>query len=231
MDTSKLDIETYQDENGIEYTKQKLFESIIFFGENSSCGFGGYGSFNFTPLGPCPFKGKSESERLRMCGFNGSFVPSEMEARGLIIDVSIPCPPGRIRFNKVAADDLVNILREIKNLGFFKCNITSAFRTNVSAQGKSRHQLGLAVDINGGAGGNPYYNHRFSRSEREPQPGFMAPWGKHSDWRSGHLYTGGYDRSKCIWSYDHPVVKIFEAHNWGWGGYYGDTMHFSIDSH
>lgn len=223
-----ISLETYKDEQGVQYTKQKLFESLVFFAENSGMGFGGYGDFNFTPLGPCPFKGKSTDEKLKMCGFNGSWNPQEALDRGLITDVSIPCSPGRIKFNKAAADDLVAILTEIKGLGFFKCNITSAFRTEVTAKGHSRHQIGLAVDINGGRGGNPWFNHRFSRSEGEPQSGFIAPWGRNPQYTKGGMYSGGYDRSICIWSYDHPVVKIFEGHGWGWGGYYGDVMHFSI---
>lgn len=224
-----LTLETYKDENGIDYSKQKLFESLIFFGETGGGGgFGGYSPFNYVALGPCPFKGKSSADKLRMCGFNGSWSPQEALDRGLIIDLTIPCSPGKIKFNKAAADDLLTILREIKSLGWFKCNIGSAFRTNTSAGGHSRHQIGLAVDINPGTGGNPWFNHRFI-NEREPMPGFVAPWGRNPKYNSGGMYSGGYDRSKCIWSNDHPVVKIFEAHGWGWGGTYGDVMHFSID--
>ena len=85
------------------------------------------------------FSGKSSDEKLRMCGYTGDWSPQNALARGLITDVSIPCPPGTIKFNKYAANDLVAILNEIKSqLPWFTLRISSAFRSSLSAGGKSR---------------------------------------------------------------------------------------------
>ena len=179
------------------------------------------------------FTGKSTKEKFNMCGCDMSdWNPSTAQSKGLITRISIPCQPGSIEFNKYAAADLIAILNEIKALGWFKCYISSGFRTQISADGASRHQVGLAVDINGGQLGNPWYRlgSKFGIPvpSREPQQGVTAPWSRHPKY-SGNMYSGGYDRSKCIWSSDHPVVQIFKSHGWGWGGTYGDVMHFSLD--
>ena len=88
----------------------------------------------------------------------------------------------------------------------------------------SRHCWGLAVDINAGKGGNPWFSTRIDKNQAEPQQGSSAPWGIKAT-----PYNGTYDRTKCIWHWKHPVVQIFLAHGWGWGGSYGDVMYFSID--
>jgi len=214
-------IEIFTDLNGHKYSELSLFRGIS---EHTKIegGFGGSGGVYGNP--GC-FTGKSQSEKLAMCGINGDWSPESALNRGLITSVSIPCPPRKIEFNKFAAGDLIAILNEINNLGWFRCNISSAFRRNLSAGGHSRHQVGLAVDINAGHAGNPWFAARIGRDFREPAQGSPPPW-------SFKKYScGNYDRSVCIWSYDHPVTKIFEAHGWGWGGSYGDVMHFSIDGH
>ena len=110
--------------------------------------------------------------------------------------------------------------------------ISSAYRTKYSAGGHSRHQWGLAVDINAGNGGNPWFEKRFEDNpiQGELPEGATAPWGFHVE--KGVIvsaYRGTYSRKKCIWHQAHPVVQIFKKHGWGWGGRYGDVMHFSID--
>lgn len=177
------------------------------------------------------FSGKSDAEKLKMCGVNGDWSPQSALSRGLITDVTVPCSPGTIKFNKYAANDLVAILNEIKSqLTWFTLRISSAFRTLLSAGGHSRHQVGLAVDINAGSYANPWFagigkKYGTSMPTTEPAQGSAAPWPckKYS--------APPYDRTKCIWHWGHPVVKIFQSHGWGWGGSYGDVMHFSIDGH
>lgn len=172
------------------------------------------------------FSGKSSAEKLRMCGINGDWSPQSALSRGLITDVTVPCSPGTIKFNKYAANDLVAILNEIKSqLSWFTLKISSAFRTSLSAGGHSRHQVGLAVDINAGSFANPWFATHIPKNFPEPAQGSSAPWPckKYS--------APPYDRTKCIWHWGHPVVKIFQSHGWGWGGDYGDVMHFSIDGH
>ena len=38
----------------------------------------------------------------------------------------------------------------------------------------------------------------------------------------------GYDKTKCIWHFNHPVAQIFRKHGWNWGGQFGDVMHFDL---
>ena len=94
----------------------------------------------------------------------------------------------------------------------------------------STHCFGCAVDINGGRGGNPWFVHHIKRDEPEPAKGAMMPSGN-KEGEGMKMYTppsSGYDKTICTWHYDHPVVKIFEDEGWGWGGSYGDVMHFSV---
>lgn len=77
----------------------------------------------------------------------------------------------------------------------------------------SRHCYGLALDLNGDH--NPYL-----------------------ELTADNCYKGGTfncqsGEKEIIHMRDknHPVVKIFEEHGWGWGGSYKDYMHFSIDGH
>lgn len=43
----------------------------------------------------------------------------------------------------------------------------------------------------------------------------------------GHKPLSNGDDNIRIRTLNSPVVKAFEAHGWGWGGTYGDYMHFS----
>jgi hypothetical protein len=105
-------------------------------------------------------------------------------------------------------------------------NVGNCYRPKNSLSGGrvSRHCWGIAVDINPGSGGNPWFNTHIPKSQPEPAEGSQAPWST----QKSH-YNGTYDRRRCIWHWGHPVVKIFLAHGWGWGGAYGDVMHFSVD--
>jgi hypothetical protein len=121
------------------------------------------------------------------------------------------------------ANDLISICHDILNLGWFSLYISNSFRRSTSAGSRSRHQIGCAVDINAGAMANPWFNTHIQKDFPEPAQGSAAPWPckKYS--------APPYDRSKCIWHWGHPVVQIFLKHGWGWGGQYGDVMHFSLD--
>lgn len=176
------------------------------------------------PTGPCPFKGKSAEEKFRMCGVQRGWTPSQAYGAGVITNVTFnqTSGPKTLQMNKYIAEDFKAICNEILQLGFFKLNVGNCFRTSLSAGGKSLHQIGVAVDINPGRGGNPWFSCRIPKTQPEPAPG-STPWGMKSC-----PYHGGYDRSICIWHWGHPVVRIFLNHGWGWGGSYGDVMHFSI---
>jgi hypothetical protein len=185
------------------------------------------------PVGPCPFKGKSDAEKMAMVGLSnhprGANAGTQVKAMGLIQEgVRLPDSNGGVTVpvNKYAIADLTAICNEILQLGWFKCHISNVWRpTTKLTGGWSYHCGGIAIDINPNHG-CPYFNHRFEGQIAEPPNGAPPPAGN----KPGYSFRipSAYDRTCCIWSYGHPVVRIFENHGWGWGGRYGDTMHFSL---
>lgn len=174
------------------------------------------------------FTGKSRSEKMKMYGVGSqSLSPSEAKAKGLITNVTFNQTGGTktLPMNKYIAEDFKAICNEILALGWFKLNVGNCYREkNSVSNGVSRHCWGIAVDINPGSGGNPWFATHIQQGQTEPAQGAQQPWPTKRT-----PYKGTYDRSKCIWHWKHPVVQIFLAHGWGWGGAYGDTMHFSVD--
>lgn len=85
-----------------------------------------------------------------------------------------------------------------KEAGKNDSTVIGCYQFRVTKRGTmSNHAYGCAIDLNPGY--NPYI-------------------GKMDDKTDSNLYI----RTK-----HHPVVKIFAKHGWGWGGRYGDFMHFS----
>lgn len=175
------------------------------------------------------FSGKNKDEIFAMLGINGIDTLRDSEALGrtsTIISVTMPYGYGNIRIHKGVADDLVSIIEEIhEEVPTFKGTITSSFRSTETSGNLSNHGRGIAVDINGGRGGNPWFKQNIKKGDWTYNDSrSKTGWGiKKSP------YNGNYDKDKCIWSWDHPVVQIFNSHGWGWGGAYGDTMHFSLN--
>lgn len=226
IDNSNPQVPVYEDEDGTKYTKLRLFESIISIYEGSLGGGSG-----MIPSGPTPFKNMSRAEKMKVCGItSNTMTPQEVQAAGLLTTVTLNQTKGKYsgQVNKAVADDLANICNEICSLGFFNMSISNTFRPTdsvKSANTVSKHCWGVAIDINP-TNGCPWFNTHIQRSFTEPPQGTPPPWSFRA------FKCGPYNRSTCIWSYDHPVVKIFENHGWGWGGAYGDTMHFSLfDGH
>ena len=174
--------------------------------------------------------------------------PNEGERfRHVIEDVTITLPSGKqqtIKLNKYAIPSFLKIVKEINGLGFFDYKVTSHYRPNNSLysklekdRGVSRHCWGIAVDINSDCSskanisGNPWFyvgkgsigKPALSYTQGEPAEGQKAPW------TCKKFTTAPYKRSRCTWHWGHPVVQIFLKHGWGWGGAYGDVMHFSMD--
>ena len=177
---------------------------------------------------PGAFTGKTRAEKMKMYGVaSQNLTPSQAKAQGLITNVTFNQTGGTktLPMNKYIAEDFKAICNEILALGWFKLNVANCYREKNSVKGSiSRHCWGVAVDINPGKGGNPLFAKRISQNQTEPAQGAQQPWPTKMT-----PYGGTYDRSKCIWHWKHPVVQIFLAHGWGWGGAYGDTMHFSVD--
>lgn len=223
----------FYDKDNIPYTNEGIMQGIInhmnysggYNGGGYNGGPGNYENFNFIPSGDTPFKGMSDAQKFQACGITHRMMTgTEVKNAGLLTKVALKQTRGIYTglINKAVANDLSNICVEICKLGFFDMQISNTFREQNTVKGAiSKHCWGVALDINP-TRGCPWFATHIPRFFCEPAPGSRPPWGfkKYS--------CGGYDRSKCIWSYDHPVVKIFEAHGWGWGGRYGDTMHFSL---
>lgn len=184
------------------------------------------------PTGPCPFKGKSNKEKMAMVGLanhpTGVTSGHAVKSSGIITRASLNDSSGSKSFdmNQYIVADLQAICNEILQLGWFKCRISNVWRGETKLKGGwSWHCGGVAIDINPNEG-CPYFNYRFEGHNTEPAQGASPPAGN----KPGYSFRipSGYDRTCCIWSYNHPVVQIFQNHGWGWGGRYGDTMHFSL---
>ena len=140
----------------------------------------------------------------------------------------------KITLHKKVAEAVKRAFEEIKNTTNFNVHdagsglqIRCVNNGNGRSNRASNHALGLAFDINAGSGGNPFfYKVPFkSKYNQEPSVGTRA-----SSWCAQKIcpYGGGYDPQKCIWHWGHPVIKILAKYGIGWGGDYGDTMHFSF---
>lgn len=212
------------DNEGKKYSKDNLVTGIMRFSLFTGL-WGNYGDFTFVPTGATPFKGMSREQKMRACGIvSNTMSGTQVKNAGLLTNVTLDQTRGKYSglINKAVANDLANICAEICKLGFFDMQISNTFREqNTVSGGVSKHCWGVALDINP-TRGCPWFAAHIPRDFREPAYGSNPPWGfkKYS--------CGTYDRAKCIWSFDHPVVRIFEGHGWGWGGRYGDTMHFSL---
>ena len=185
------------------------------------------GSVNVSALKPGVFAGKSDNAKLQLCGVDTtcrSGTAYKNKYPGRIISFQIPTKNGSlpVEMNSAVKDDIIQIFQEIKEQTNFSVNATSTFRPNNSVtNGVSKHCYGIAIDINAGGGGNPWFS-THSMPQTEPAVGSKLGFGMKKC-----SYGGTYDPNKCIWSWNHPVVQIFKAHGWGWGGRYGDVMHFS----
>lgn len=195
-------------------------------------------------------KGKTTSEKQALCGIKGPHPKrGECAKQHLELCDSVNVPVYQngtwterlVTVNKALATDIVNICNEIKAAGFLIKSIQGLSRPRDG--NKSYHPYGCAVDINPNDG-CPYFGDCSSSGPNmmKSDSEYTKNGDKHQWTRSdGKVYTAfqkkgfeqfkipaTYDWKTCIWSHDHVVVKIFQNHGWGWGGKYGDTMHFSI---
>ena len=116
----------------------------------------------------------------------------------------------------------IAIMNELKRKDF-RINAINSYdwRSVPGSEHRSNHSFGVAVDINAGKNGNPWFNTHIGNDTTIAE-GTRPSWSmKYSP------YNGKYETSHCIWDWHHIAVTIFANHGWGWGGAYGDTMHFS----
>ena len=151
------------------------------------------------------------------------------------------------RIHSALKQELIDIFADIKRAGYNQIFVSNSFRsiTNNNGAKNSRHKFGAAVDICGGSGGNPDIrrNGQGVYGSSQWQPAYRSQQFTYTTIPTNikcqqllvpgsagtSKYYGYYDKNKCIWTPDHPVVSIFLKHGWYWGGIYGDYMHFSID--
>lgn len=149
----------------------------------------------------------SRAEVIRALGFSDS--PTQSECWAKMETINIEAYPGkRITIHKDLVPEVQNIFKLLKNAGVELNQYIGGycFRpiNNPNHKGSktlSMHSFGCAIDIN--------YNLN----------GFVA---------KGRPLTSGDDtRAGKIRTVNSPIVKAFERYGWGWGGRYGDYMHFS----
>ena len=127
-----------------------------------------------------------------------------------------------VELHKKLMPSFIAIMKELKLLGFKVDSINSYdWRTVPKTDRRSNHSYGVAVDINPGKAGNPWFDHAIVPSD-SVREGDKAPWKmKYAP------YNGTYKKDSGIWEWESIAVKTFAKYGWGWGGSYGDTMHFS----
>ena len=145
--------------------------------------------------------------------FDGAKPASPEEVEKYLADFELQTTSGvkKIRFHKKLGADLVKAFAELYELKFpvYAVHATK-WRYVQNPDGtpnyskRSNHSYGIAIDING-INPNPYYKRAPSAAE----------------------YGTDIDGAGVIRTVNSAAVKVLKKYGFGWGGYYGDTMHFS----
>lgn len=127
-----------------------------------------------------------------------------------------------IELHKSLKDNFISIIDELNSKGILINNINSyKWRTVPKTGNLSNHSLGIAVDINPGSivGANTPDN----------PSNIKNPWfrGYHIELNNQSTWTKGENSVTRVRDYQSEIVETFAKYGWGWGGQYGDTMHFS----
>lgn len=189
------------DEANRQYTSHSILGGIARFTTASTFGFDtGGGSFSVG--------GSSRKQVINKLGFSDS--PTESECASKMKTINIDAYPGRkITVHKDLINDVQGIFRELKNAGvnlnqyiggYFFRPINNP--KHPGSKTLSMHSFGCAIDIN-------YNLNPFVKNGTPLTSGDDTPAGK-------------------VRTLSSPIVKAFEKYGWGWGGRYGDYMHFSL---
>ena len=152
--------------------------------------------------------GGSRAEVIRALGFSSS--PTQEECWSKMKTININAYPGRkITIHSALENEVQQIFTNLKNCGVNLNKYIGGFVfrpiNNPSHPGSktlSMHSFGCAIDIN-------YDLNPFVKNGK--------PWIGHGD-----------DTPRgVVRTMESPIVKSFAACGWGWGGRYGDYMHFS----
>ena len=161
--------------------------------------------FDTSDGGTYTVAGGNRAETIKSLGFSST--PTESECNSKMATIEVKCLNGskRITVHKDLQEEVKNIFNEICNNNFNVYSIGGyCFRTinnpnHPNSKTLSMHSFGCAIDINPDV--NPFT-------------------------KNGKPQSSG-DSNTKIRTNNSVVVKIFAKYGWGWGGRYGDYMHFS----
>ena len=194
-------INVNRDDEGNLYSNESVLKGILHHSKFD----GGYDPINgFTDY---IIGGGSRKEIIKKLGFSDN--PTEAECRSKMKSFKLNAYPNfTFTLHKDLESEAQQIYNELKELGveLNKYQGHYCFRpiNNPSKKGSktlSMHSFGCAIDLNYNL--NPFV--------RNGKP----------------LSSGDNTKKGIVRTLDSPIVKIFEKYGWGWGGRYGDYMHFS----
>ena len=193
----KKEVPQLKDLSGLDKYKPQDCNSLVSTASRAN-GNGQFVSGNYKPS-------RNRQRLVTELGFS-SQNPSKSECDSKMVTITVETTNGgkKLTVHRNVVEEVQAIFRDIKrfNPSFIIRNEDTAaycYRNIAGTSKLSLHSFGIAIDIN---------------------------WGDNPMLR-GHKPLSNGDDNIRIRTLNSPVVKAFEAHGWGWGGTYGDYMHFS----
>lgn len=197
---NNYDGEYFYDNKGKKYTTHSILGGIVQFTTYSEYGFdSGDGQFEIGS--------GLRREVAKSLGFSDN--PTKAEADAKMATINITAYPGRtITVHKDLINEVQGIFKELKKAGVNLNEYIGGYNYRAIKNKKhpgskilSMHALGCAIDIN--------YNIN----------GFVM--------NGKPLISGDDTANGKVRTLNSPIVHAFSKYGWGWGGRYGDYMHFS----
>ena len=193
-----IELEVTLDSNGELYSNESLIKGIL---RNMDFTRG----YSTCDGGKPGYIGKGKrADVIRALGFSDH--PTESECASKMKTFELQAYPGyKFTLHKDLVDEVQSIYKELKdlNVNLNKYQGSYCYRTINNPYNPSKvlsmHSFGCAIDLN--------YN--------------LNPFTKNPKIKTDDTIQG------IVRTPDSPIVKIFEKYGWGWGGRYGDYMHFS----
>lgn len=199
--------ELFDNTKKLYYTNESLLRGIYnhTFMLNT---FNGSGGADNDPTGELINIGSGNRKQvIKALGFSDH--PSKSECWKQMKTIELNAYPGRrITIHKLLEDEVQGIFTELRSLGV---NLNQyiggfAYRTinnpkHPNSTTLSMHAVGAAIDIN-------YNLNPFISNAGPKESGDDTPRG-------------------IVRTMNSPIVRAFAKYGWGWGGRYGDYMHFS----
>ena len=203
--TSDID-EFFDNKTKRYYTNESLLRGLIHHTFFSNTYDGAGGSDNYGAVGATIGSGK-RAEVIRALGFSDH--PTKEECWSKMKTIELQAYPGRkITMHSALEAEVQAIFNGLKSAGVNLNQYIGGFVyrpiNNPSHPGSttlSMHSFGCAIDIN-------YDLNPFVKNGKPKESGDDTPRG-------------------IVRTMNSPIVKAFASNGWGWGGRYGDYMHFS----